>query len=161
MTHYAVLRHQFDVHRNPDRLGPVSNEKFCLTMTPGGEAPSYLVGNTVWLISWEGFMKTHHVTIGWFQVSHVGRRHGVVANHFAGGSQGVLFPRGLGPLDLNEWFHTFVERNPRFREGEPTDLGAFAVELINPTRSAGFPAPELAGPSPAPASAPTPATPSS
>ena len=32
MTHYAVLRHGFDIHRNPDRLGPPSDEKFSLAL---------------------------------------------------------------------------------------------------------------------------------
>ena len=138
MTHYAVLRHQFDVHRNPDRLGPVSDHKFCLTMNPGGEAPTGLVGNVVWLISWEGFMKTHHVVTGWFKVSLAEKRHGVVARHCAYGDDGELFPRGLGPLDVHAWFHKFVEANRRFREGEPTDLGDHLGELIALTRSAGY-----------------------
>ena len=30
MTHFAVLRHGFDIHRNPDRLGLPSEETFWL-----------------------------------------------------------------------------------------------------------------------------------
>lgn len=143
MTQYAVLRHQFDVHRRPDRLGPISDHRFCLSMNPGGESPSWLVGNIVWLVSWEGFMKTHHVVAGWFQVGSADRWHGVVAHHCAYGDEGELFPRGLGPLDMQAWFHKFVEAHRRFREGEPTDLGDYAGELTAFARSAGFRVPEV------------------
>jgi hypothetical protein len=146
MTHYAVLRHQFDIHRNPDRLGPIYDEKFCLTLNPGGDPPSWLVGGVVWLISWEGFMKTHHVVSGWFQVDHVGKRHGVVAHHYAGGANGELFPRVVGPLDMHSWFHKFVEAHKQFREGEPTDLKDYVSELFTLARSAGYRVPDEARP---------------
>jgi hypothetical protein len=148
MTHYAVLRHQFDVHRNPDRLGPIGDDKFSLAMNPGGEPPSWLNGNVVWLISWEGFMKTHHVVTGWFTVSQVERRHGVVANYSACGNDGELFPRPLGPLDMHPWFHKFVEAHRRFREGVPTDLGEHIGEVIALARSAGYRVPEVPAPAP-------------
>ena len=142
MTHYAVLRHNFDVHRNPNRLGPlVDDEKYCLTLNNSGESKSFLVGNVVWLISWEGFMKTHHVVCGWFLVDQVGKRHGVVAQSYAGGNDGSLFPRGAGPLDVNPWFYKFVEANRKFREGEPTDLGEYAHELFMLARGSGYPVP--------------------
>lgn len=143
MTHYAVLRHQFDIHRNPDRLGPVSDTKFCLTMNPGGDSPSWLVGNVVWLISWEGFMKTHHVVSGWFKASHADKRHGVVAHHCICGSEGELFPKAMGPLDMQAWFHRFVDTHRKFREGEATDLEDSVVELISLARSAGYRVPEI------------------
>lgn len=142
MTHYAVLRHQFDIHRNPDRLGPVTDHKFCLTLNPGGEPPSAFVGNVFWLISWEGFMKTHHIVSGWFRVACTEKRHGVVTHQCACGDDGELFPRGVGPLDTQAWFHRFVEANRRFREGEPTDLGGYAGELTALIRSAGYRVPE-------------------
>jgi hypothetical protein len=143
MTHYAVLRHQFDIHRNPDRLGPLHEEKFCLTMNPGGDAPNWLVGHVVWLVSWEGFMKTHHIVPGWFKVDHFGRRHGVVTHHYAAGTDGELFPRPVGPLDMHPWFHSFVEAHRGFREGHPTDLGSHLGELIALARSAGYRVPEV------------------
>ena len=146
MTHYVVLRHQFDVHRNPDRLGPVSDHQFCLTMNPGGEPPSWLVGNVVWLVSWEGFMKAHHVIVGWFEVGAAERRHGVVAHYAACGDIGALFPRPLGPLDIHGWFHTFVEANRRFRDGAPTDLGEYTGELLALTRGAGYAGPQIPSP---------------
>lgn len=146
MTHYAVLRHQFDIHRNPDRLGPVSDDKFCLTMNPGGEPPSWLEGNALWLISWEGFMKTHHVVNGWFVVSHIERRHGVVAHHCACGNDGELFPRGLGPLDMHAWFHRFADAHRAFRGGEPTDLGDDLRELTALARTAGYRIPDVLTP---------------
>ena len=154
MKHFAVLRHQFDIHRNPDRLGPISDDRYTLTMNPGTEPPNYLVGNVVWLVSWEGFMKTHHVIVGWFEVSHVEKRHGVVAHQCACGNQGILIPRGLGPLDMHDWFHKYVETNRRFREGEPTDVGEYASELIALARSGGYPVP---APPDAPAAAAPPA----
>jgi hypothetical protein len=142
MTHFAVLRHGFDIHRNPDRLGTAGDEKFNLTLKSssggGGELPTGLEGNALWLISWEGFMKTHHVVVGWFVVSQVGKRHGVVAQPYAGGDDGVMFPRGLGPLDMHDWFHKFVEANRRFREGEPTDLGDHVDEVLTLARGAGY-----------------------
>lgn len=144
MTHYAVLRHGFDVHRNPDRLGPLHDDaRFWLGLGPGGEPPSWLVGNVLWLISWEGFMKTHHVITGWFVAEHVGRRAGVVAQHDVTGNDGELFPRGVGPLDMHAWFHKFAESHRRFREGEPTDLGEYAGELIALARNAGLRVPAL------------------
>lgn len=143
MTHFAVLRHQFDIHRNPDRLGPISDDRFCLTMNPGVPAPHYLTGNVVWLVSWEGFMKTHHVIVGWFKVSHVEKRHGVVAHQCACGNEGVLFARGLGPLDMHAWFHRFVEANRRFRDGEPTDFAEFTPDLLSIVRSSGYPLPVM------------------
>ena len=85
MTHYAVLRHNFDIQHNPDRLGPgYDDEKFWLSVGSGGDSRSWLVGNLIWLISWEGFMKTHHVVSGWYKVDQVGKR------------AGVEFPAGLG-----------------------------------------------------------------
>jgi hypothetical protein len=146
MTQYVVLRHQFDIHRNPDRLGPVSDYKFCLTMNPGGAPPSWLAGNLVWLVSWEGFMKAHHVIVGYFEVSTVERRHGVVANYAACGDTGVLFPQPLGPLDIHAWFHKFVEANRSFRDGAPTDLGESADELLALTRGAGYAGPQIPTP---------------
>jgi hypothetical protein len=152
MTHFAVLRHQFDVHRNPDRLGPISDDRFCLTMNPGAPAPSDLVGNVAWLVSWEGFMKTHHIVVGWFAVSHVEKRQGVVAHQCACGNEGVLFQRGLGPLDMHAWFHDYVADNRRFREGEPSDLGRYVDEVVALVRSSGYPTPAttttLTGPAP-------------
>ena len=139
MTHYMVLRHNFDVHRNPDRLGQLGDgEKFCLPLNGQGGSPSWLTGNTVWLISWEGFMKTHHVVVGWFTVDQVGKRHGVVAQHYIGGNEGELFARGLGPLDMHPWFHKFVEANRKFREGEPTEVGEYLGELLTLARGAGY-----------------------
>jgi hypothetical protein len=141
MKHYAVLRHGFDIHRNPERLGPPGDEKFCLSLNSHGDPPGWLEGNVVWLISWEGFMKTHHVICGWFKVGHIGKRHGVVVQHYLGGEEGAMFPRGLGPLDMHDWFHRFVEANRHFREGEPTDLEDYANELISLARSVGYPLP--------------------
>ncbi len=138
MTHFAVLRHGFDIHRNPDRLGPAGDEKYSLTLNGSGEAPSWLEGNVVWLISWEGFMKTHHVVSGWFRVSQIGKRHGVVAQHHAGGDEGEMFARGLGPLDMHDWFHQFVEANRKFRDGEPTDVDAYVGEILTLARGAGY-----------------------
>lgn len=149
MTHYAVLRHNFDVHRNPDRLGPLyDDDKFCLAMNGASEPPPGLAGNVAWLISWEGFMKTHHVVVGWFKVENFGKRHGVVAQHYVSGNDGELFGRGLGPLDMHPWFYKFVEANRRFRDGEPTELGDYVHELLTLARGAGYRVP--AGPTSAP-----------
>jgi hypothetical protein len=145
MTHYAVLRHGFDIHHNPDRLGPRNDEeKFWLSLGSGGESPSWLVGNTLWLISWEGFMKTHHVICGWYTVSRVGKRAGVVAQHYAAGNEGELYPRALGPLDVHPWFHKFVEAHRKFREGEPTDLEEFTNDVLSLARGAGARVPAAA-----------------
>jgi hypothetical protein len=147
MTHYAVLRHHFDIHRNPDRLGPLyDDEKFCLALNGHGEPPTWLVGNVVWLVSWEGFMKTHHVICGWFRVSQIGKRHGVVAQHYAGGNDGELYPRGLGPLDMHGWFHKFVEANRRFREGEPTEIDEHLNDLVTLARVPGYRVPPVEAP---------------
>jgi hypothetical protein len=149
MTHYAVLRHGFDVHRNPDRLGPLDDEsRFCLNLGVGGGPPSWLVGNAVWLISWQGFMKTHHVVTGWFLAERVERRAGVVAQHAVCGNDGELFARGVGPLDMHAWFHKLVESDRRFREGEPTEVDAFADDLTALARNAGFRVPVLSAPAP-------------
>jgi hypothetical protein len=144
MTHFAVLRHGFDIRRNPDRLGPPSDERFCLALNSSGDLPGWLDGNVVWLISWEGFMKTHHVICGWFTVSHVGKGPGVVARHQISGDDGELFARGVGPLEIHPWFHKFVDANRKFRDGEPTDLGESAAELLALARGAGYRVP--AGP---------------
>lgn len=147
MTHYAVLRHHFDIHRNPDRLGPLyDDEKFCLALNGHGEPPPGLVGNVVWLISWEGFMKTHHVVVGWFQVSHVGKHRGVVTHRYLGGNEGALFTRGVGPLDMQPWFHKFVEANRKFREGEPTQVDEYLDDLQILARSAGYALPAASTP---------------
>jgi hypothetical protein len=138
MSHFAVLRHGFDIHRNPDRLGPVCDEKFCLLLNSSGDTPSWLEGNVIWLISWEGFMKTHHVICGWFRVSHVGKRQGVVAQHYVSGDEGAMFARGLGPLDMHDWFHKFVEGNRRFRDGEPTDINAYVGEIESLARGVDY-----------------------
>jgi hypothetical protein len=152
MKHYAVLRHHFDIHRNPDRLGPLDvDEKFCLALNAQDRQSSSLVGNVVWLISWEGFMKTHHVVSGWFQVSLIGKRHGVVAQQYAGGNEGELFPKGLGPLDMHDWFHTFVEAHRKFREGEPTEIDGYLGEILSLARAPGYRVPaalDPAAPSP-------------
>ena len=138
MTHYAVLRHNFDIQHNPDRLGPgYDDEKFRLSLGSGSDSRSYLVGNVLWLISWEGFMKTHHVVSGWYNVEHVGKHAGVVTTHYAAGNEGVIFGRGVGPLDMREWFHKFVEENRKFREGEPTDVGGYLAELLTMTQASG------------------------
>ena len=142
MTHYAVLRHNFDIQHNPDRLGPgYDDEKFWLSLGSGGESRSWLVGNVIWLISWEGFMKTHHVVSGWYKVEHIGKRAGVITQHYAAGAEGVIFGRGVGPLDMREWFHRFVEANPKFREGEPTDIGEYLNDLVTMSRAAGYQVP--------------------
>lgn len=149
MTHYAVLRHNFDIQHNPDRLGPgYDDERFWLSLGSGNDSRSYLVGNTVWLISWQGFMKTHHVISGWFKVEHVGKRAGVVAQHYASGNEGVILGRGVGPLDMREWFHKFVEENRKFREGEPTDISGYLTELLAMTQADGYrvPAPSASEP---------------
>ena len=138
MSHYAALRHGFDIHRNPDRLGPACDEKFCLTLSGSGDPPTWLEGNVIWLISWEGFMKTHHVICGWFTVSQIGKRQGVVTQHYVSGDDGEMFPRGLGPLDMHDWFHKFVEENHKFREGEPTDVAGYLSELLTMTQAAGY-----------------------
>jgi hypothetical protein len=146
MTHYALLRHHFDVHRNPDRLGPLhDDDKFCLALNPATESPAWLVGSTVWLISWEGFMKSHHVVCGWFHVERAGRRLGVVAQHYVSGHEGKLFARGIGPLDMQSWFHKFVEANRRFREGEPTDVDEHVGELLTLAHGAGYRTPADVG----------------
>lgn len=142
MTHYAVLRHNFDIQHNPDRLGPgYDDEKFWLSLGSGGESRSWLVGNVIWLISWEGFMKTHHVVSGWYIVEQVGMRAGVITQHYAAGNEGTIFGRGVGPLDMREWFHRFVEANPKFREGEPADIGEYLNDLVTMSRAAGYSAP--------------------
>lgn len=138
MTHFAVLRHGFDIHRNPDRLGPPYDEPFWLGLGHGGGPPSWLVGNTLWLISWEGVLKMRHVLWGWFTVDHVGQRAGVAAQHYASGSEGHLFERGLGPLDLQPWFDRFLESHRKFRDGEPTDVSEHFGELMTLAQSAGF-----------------------
>ncbi len=138
MTHYAVLRHNFDIQHNPDRLGPGHDERFWLSLGGGGDPRSWLVGNAVWLVSWEGFMKTHHVLSGWYIVDNVGKRAGVVAQHYAPGNEGVIFARGVGPLDMREWFHKFVEDNRKFREGEPTAIDAYLNELTTMSQAAGY-----------------------
>ena len=142
MTHYAVLRHGFDIHRNPDRLGPHCDEKYCLALNGSGDPPAGLEGNIVWLISWEGFMKTHHVICGWFRVSQIGKRHGVVAQHYVSGDEGEMFARGLGPLDMHEWFHKFVEANRKFRDGEPTEVDEYLNEILTLARGAGCRVPD-------------------
>ena len=99
MTHYAVLRHGFDIHQNPRRLGPPSAAPFWLGLGHGGAAPSWLVGNTIWLVSWEGMIKMRHMLWGWYVVAHVGTRASVAAQYFASGHDGQLFePRGLDRL---------------------------------------------------------------
>ena len=139
MTHYAVLRHNFDIQHNPDRLGPgYDDEKFWLSLGSGGDSRSWLVGNVIWLISWEGFMKTHHVVSGWYKVDQVGKRAGVVSQHYAAGQEGEIFGRGVGPLDMREWFHKFVEACPRFREGEPTVIDDYLKELVAMSQAAGY-----------------------
>ncbi len=143
MRHFAVLRHGFDIHRNPDRLGPIGDEKFCLSLNTTGEPAAGLEGNALWLISWEGFMKTHHVVSGWFVASQIGKRHGVVAQPYASGNDGEMFARGLGPLDMHDWFHKFVENNRRFREGVPTDLGEYTDDILSLARGAGYRLPAI------------------
>ena len=142
MTHYAVLRHNFDAQQNPDRLGPgFDDEPFWLSLGSGGKAPTDLVGQVIWLISWEGFMKTHHVVRGWFKVGHLGKRAGVVAQHFVSGHEGAIYARGVGPLDMREWFHAFAEENRPFREGEPTALGDNLADILTLVRAAHGPVP--------------------
>jgi hypothetical protein len=137
MAHNAVLRHDFDIRRNPKRLGPPSEETFWLPLGHGGESPTWLVGSVLWLISWEGFMKTRHILNGWFEVSRVGKRPGVVAQHFACGNEGAVYVPGLGPIEQRPWFQKFVESNRRFRDGEPTDVEEHLGELLTLARSAG------------------------
>jgi hypothetical protein len=144
MTHYAVLRHNFDIQHNPDRLGPGhGDERFWLSLGSGGGTPSWLVGNIVWLVSWEGFMKTHHVVVGWFKAEQVGRRAGVVAQHYVSGNEGVIYPRGVGPLDMRPWFHKFVEANRKFREGEPTDIEEYTSDMFTLCQAAGYHVPTM------------------
>ncbi len=143
MTHHAVLRHGFDIHRNPDRLGPPCDETYCLLLNPQGLPHASLEGTILWLISWEGFMKPQHVLNGWFRVSHVGKRHGVVAQHYLSGNDGSMFARGLGPLDSQGWFPKFIEAHRRFRDGEPTDVDDHVEPLLALTRAAGFTVPAV------------------
>ena len=86
-------------------------------------------------------MKTHHVVSGWYTVEHIGKRAGVVTQQYAAGNEGAIFGRGVGPLDMRDWFHRFVEANPGFREGEPTDIGEYLNDLVTMSRAAGYPVP--------------------
>jgi hypothetical protein len=99
------------------------------------------VGNSLWLVSWEGVLKMRHILWGWFVVDHIGQRAGVAAQHFASGREGHLFTRGLGPLDMQPWFDRFLENHRKFRDGEPTDITEHVGELLALTQSAGFRAP--------------------
>jgi hypothetical protein len=137
MTHYAVLRHGFDISRNPVRLGGSHDETFWLKLGHGGESPKHLVGNVIWLISWEGTMKMRHMLYGWYVVERVGKCNAVVTQHTATGNEGALFPYPLGPLDQQPWFLPFVESHRGFRDGEPTDVGAILSELQTFVRNAG------------------------
>ena len=110
--HYAVLRHGFDIHRNPDRLGPAVRREVLPALNGSGDPPPGWKGTSLWLISWEGFMKTHHVICGWFTVSQLGKRHGVVAQHYVSGDDGEMFPRGLGPA-------RHARLVPQVRRGQP------------------------------------------
>jgi hypothetical protein len=137
MTHYAVLRHSFDIRRNPDRLGPPSDEAFRLALGSAGDVPSGLVGNVLWLISWETLVKTRHVLNGWFVVGSAGKRAGVVAQNFVGGNEGALFVPGLGPLEAQAWFEQFAESKRQFRDGEPTEIDDHVNELVTLAKAAG------------------------
>ena len=141
MTHYAVLRHGFDIQQNPRRLGPASDEPFWLGLGHGGASPSWLVGNTLWLVSWEGVLKMRHMLWGWYEVEHVGTRAGVAAQHYASGQTGQLFDRSVGPLDVQPWFTKFQEAHRAFRDGDPTDITEHLADLIGLTQAAGFRAP--------------------
>ena len=141
MIHYAVLRHGFDITRNPARLGGNHEETFWLKLEHEREKPSWLVGNVLWLVSWEGTMKMRHMLYGWFKVEHVGKCHAVVTQHFASGNEGCLFPHALGPLDMQPWFLKFAESTRTFRDGDPTDLGPYLHDLLGFARNAGCPVP--------------------
>jgi hypothetical protein len=141
MTHYALLRHGFDIHQNPRRLGSVPDEPFWLGLGHGGAPPSWLVGTTLWLISWEGVIKRRNMLYGWYEVAQVGTRAGVAAQHFASGRTGQLFDKPIGPLDSHPWFAKYQETHRAFRDGDPTDITEHIAELISLTQSAGFQAP--------------------
>ncbi len=98
MIHYAVLRHGFDISRNPARLGGSHEEPFWLKLGHGGETPRWLIGNVLWLVSWEGTLKMRHMLYGWYAVEHVGKCQAVISQHTASGHEGCLFPYALGPL---------------------------------------------------------------
>ena len=143
MTHYAVLRHGFDIHRNPApaRLGGNHDETFWLNLGHEGAPPSWLVGNVLWLVSWEGTMKMRHMLYGWYTVDRVGKCNAVVAQNCAAGNDGCLFPNALGPLDMQPWFLKFVETHKRFRDGEPTEVSGCLDDLRAFVRNAGCPLP--------------------
>jgi hypothetical protein len=137
MIHYAVLRHGFDISRNPDHLGGSHDESFWLKLGHGGEPPLWLIGNVLWLVSWEGTMKMKHMLYGWYVVEHVGKCQAVISQHTASGNEGCLDPYALGPLDQQPWFLPFVEGQKRFRDGEPTDITPILDHLRTFVRNAG------------------------
>jgi hypothetical protein len=141
MTHYALLRHGFDIARKPDRLGGSHDDPFWLKLNHGhghsSEKPTWLPGNVVWLVSWEGTMKMRHMLCGWFVVERVGKCNAVIATHTACGTEGSLFPYALGPLDQQPWFLKFVENHRKFRDGEPTDISENLDDLTAFVRNAG------------------------
>ncbi|MFO0954638.1 MAG: hypothetical protein U0835_26440 [Isosphaeraceae bacterium] len=144
MTHYAVLRHGFDVSRNPARLGGSRDAAFWLKLGHSGEPPRHLVGNTLWLVSWEGSVKTRHMLYGWYNVDRVGKCSAVVTQNTACGNEGALFPYPIGPLDLQPWFPAFAESHRGFRDGEPTDITPILDDLLAYVRHAGLAAPATA-----------------
>jgi hypothetical protein len=149
MTHYAVLRHGFDVSKKPDRLGGSHDDPFWLKLGHTGGTPTWLVGNVLWLVSWEGAMKTRHMLHGWFAVTRIGKTNAVSAAHTACGTEGCLFPAALGPLDPQPWFLKFVETHRAFREGEPTDVSAHLDDLAAFARNAGCAVPSAEARKPA------------
>ena len=137
MTHYALLRHGFDISRNPVRLGGSHDEPFWLKLGHAGEPPKHLAGNVLWLISWEGTMKMRHMLYGWYIVQRVGKCHAVVTQHTATGNDGALFPYPLGPLDQQPWFPPFAASHRKFRDGEPTDITPILGDMLTFVRNAG------------------------
>src|ERR1035437_7074122 len=88
MIHYAVLRHGFDISRNPTRLGGSHDEPFWLKLGHSGEPPRWLTGNVLWLVSWEGTMKMRHMLYGWYVVERVGKCQAVISQYTACGHEG-------------------------------------------------------------------------
>lgn len=141
MIHYAVLRHGFDLSRDPVGMTGDHEGPFWLKLGHGGGPPDWLVGNVLWLVSWEGALKMRHMLYGWFVVEQVGNCQAVVSRHTASGREGCLFPQALGPLDQHPWFPPFVESHGRFRDGEPTDVTPILDHLRTFVRNAGCPVP--------------------
>ena len=141
MTHHALLRHGFDISKNPPRLGGNHDEPFWIKLGHGGEPPKHLVNGVIWLISWEGTMKMRHMLYGWFKVRQVGKCNAVTVSHCLSGTEGALFPHALGPLDQQPWFLPFVEGQKEFRDGDPVDVAPILDDLLTFVRNAGSPAP--------------------